>query len=265
MNDIVQNRTLEIITLHTEIMGHLKQSLDKAICIGGLLAEQKANIAHGEFTGWIETNLPFSTRTARNYMRLYRQRDKLKTERISDLDAAYHFLVHDKRSTFKEEREKQAKEIEYRKNHPEECEKIGESWEETTEGGVKIKCTVAGQLMGFPIIGNKPIDPKFNELEAGSAPYELKSPMRDAINSINRSAKEVKNAHKKWGHWFYNAYDIDYSGIQYLFLDLMEAHEQLRRVMNNIEKNKPENIIQRFGARLPSGKHSLNPNDDFEY
>ena len=45
--------------------------MEKAIELGGLLAEQKETLSHGEFTPWIEANLPFTDRTARNYMRLH--------------------------------------------------------------------------------------------------------------------------------------------------------------------------------------------------
>ena len=82
----------EIKTLHDEIAGHFKQSLEKAIRIGQLLSEQKAELPHGKFTGWINSNLPFTDRTARNYMRLYSNQDKLKTETVSDLTEGYMLL-----------------------------------------------------------------------------------------------------------------------------------------------------------------------------
>jgi len=86
--------TQDIITLHNEITSHLRQSLEKAIKLGGLLTEQKASLKHGEFTGWIKDNLTFTERTARNYMRLYREKDRLKTETVSDLKSAYALISH---------------------------------------------------------------------------------------------------------------------------------------------------------------------------
>ena len=85
-------RSQEISTLHQEIVGHLKSSLEKAVKIGELLTVQKSAIKHGEFTLWLKMNIPFTERTARNYMRLYRARDKLKAEIVSDLNQAYGFL-----------------------------------------------------------------------------------------------------------------------------------------------------------------------------
>jgi len=83
----------EITTLHNEIIGYFKQSLDKALRIGELLIEQKKSLNHGEFGKWIQANLPFTDRTARNYMRIYDNRDKLKTETVSDLTGAYRLLT----------------------------------------------------------------------------------------------------------------------------------------------------------------------------
>ncbi len=91
--NIEKTRTQEIVRLHSEVVGHLKQSLEKAIRIGQLLSEQKEFLKHGEFTPWLESNIPFTDRTARNYMRLYRERDRIKTETISDLKGAYALLV----------------------------------------------------------------------------------------------------------------------------------------------------------------------------
>ena len=88
----------EIIALHNEIVGHLKQSLEKAIQIGELLTEQKQSLKHGEFTKWVKENLPFTDRTARNYMRLHRERNRLKTETVSDLKGAYALLSEGKSS-----------------------------------------------------------------------------------------------------------------------------------------------------------------------
>ena len=82
----------KIIVLHTEITEALKSSLEKAILIGQLLTEQKKELNHGEFTSWIKENLPFTGRTARNYIKLFNNKDMLITERVSDLTAAYKLL-----------------------------------------------------------------------------------------------------------------------------------------------------------------------------
>lgn len=86
----------EIRELHSDIMAALQSSLEKAVRIGELLAQRKAALPHGRFIPWIEAHLPFSDRTARNYMRLFRERDRwLKSESVSDLrlGAAYKLLA----------------------------------------------------------------------------------------------------------------------------------------------------------------------------
>lgn len=94
MNQLEKHRIQEIIDLHNEIGGYLKMSLEKAIRIGELLTEQKGNLKHGGWLAWIDANLSFTDRTARNYMRLYKERDRLKTETVSDLKSAY-LLIFD--------------------------------------------------------------------------------------------------------------------------------------------------------------------------
>lgn len=95
-NEIQKSVIDRICNLHLEIEKNLKISLNSAIEIGWLLTEQKKNLPHGEFTAWIKLNMPFSDRTARNYMQLYTNRDKLKTESVSDLAGAYKLLTHHK-------------------------------------------------------------------------------------------------------------------------------------------------------------------------
>ena len=64
-NGTLEKTTIDqIVTLHNQIVADLKRSLDSAIQIGQLLAEQKENLNHGEFGPWIKANLPFTDRTA---------------------------------------------------------------------------------------------------------------------------------------------------------------------------------------------------------
>jgi hypothetical protein len=79
----------EIKQLHQEFGIAYKMSVDRAIRIGELLTQQKAKSGHGYFTRWIATYLPFTDRTARNYMKLYENRERLKTENVSVLSEGY--------------------------------------------------------------------------------------------------------------------------------------------------------------------------------
>lgn len=89
-NTITKERTQEIIKLHNQLQTHLHISVSQAIEIGRLLVEQKNTLLHGSFTKWIKENLPFTDRTARNYIKLYQQR--VKTETLSSLNQAYKLL-----------------------------------------------------------------------------------------------------------------------------------------------------------------------------
>lgn len=92
MNEPQMKRTDRIAELHREIIGYLKVTVDKAIEIGGLLIEQKAELDHGQWLPWVRENLPFSERLARDYMRFYDRRDELKTANVADLTEARRLL-----------------------------------------------------------------------------------------------------------------------------------------------------------------------------
>jgi len=83
----------KIIALHNEVNDAFKLTLDKAIEIGELLIEQRKELKHGEFLSWVKDNLPFTDRTARNYIKLFNNKDKLITETVSDLSSAYKLLT----------------------------------------------------------------------------------------------------------------------------------------------------------------------------
>ncbi len=93
MSELELSRAGEIRRLHEELALSMRVTLDKACEIGRLLCDQKDEMAHGDFIPWVEATLPFTDRTARNYMRAYRNRDKLKTESVSDLSGAYRLLT----------------------------------------------------------------------------------------------------------------------------------------------------------------------------
>ena len=83
----------QIIALHKEITEAARATLDKAITLGELLRQEKERLGHGNWLTWLKGNVPFTERTARNYIRLYEHRDRLKSETVSDLTAAYQMLA----------------------------------------------------------------------------------------------------------------------------------------------------------------------------
>lgn len=82
----------EICRLHGEIVEAGRTVLTKAIRIGEILTETKATLPHGQFTPWLK-KLPFAETTARNYMRLFRNRAELKTATVAGLTEAYKALA----------------------------------------------------------------------------------------------------------------------------------------------------------------------------
>ncbi len=92
MNDLQTGIVKKINILHNEIRGDLKKTFDKAIRIGGLLADQKESLEHGQFTTWVESNLDFDIRTAQRYMKVHNNREQLKSDSVSFLTEGYKQL-----------------------------------------------------------------------------------------------------------------------------------------------------------------------------
>ena len=86
MNDISLQARDEIVKLHHGIMSSARRSVQDAIKIGEIIAEQKERLDHGQFLPWVET-LPFSRQTSDNYTRLYAHHDKMLN--VSNLQEAY--------------------------------------------------------------------------------------------------------------------------------------------------------------------------------
>jgi hypothetical protein len=63
-----KDMVVEIKRLHNELKISYKTDLAKAVRIGELLRQKKASIAHGEWEKWVRANLPFTSRTASEYM-----------------------------------------------------------------------------------------------------------------------------------------------------------------------------------------------------
>ena len=69
---IVQERTLPVIISEIKIIEQnvAKTAMEGAIQIGQRLQEAKEQVGHGNFEAWCNENLNYSSRTARNFMRI---------------------------------------------------------------------------------------------------------------------------------------------------------------------------------------------------
>jgi len=92
MSVLAEQRVTEIVRLHDEIEGFYRASLTRAIRIGELLEEQKAALPFGQWLPWVD-RLPLSEKTVQNYMKLFRNRDTLKSANVADLSTAYKLLA----------------------------------------------------------------------------------------------------------------------------------------------------------------------------
>ena len=75
----------EMEKLHEEILLLTERALRKAIRLGGMLVQlQRPLKSRKEYEDWINTKLPFSARTARDYVTLYRNREMIEHESSAD-------------------------------------------------------------------------------------------------------------------------------------------------------------------------------------
>ncbi len=93
MEELDQPTTAEEInSLHQDLQALAMQSLDHAIRIGELLSKVKTQLPHGRWIPWLNSNVKFSERTARNYISVFENRMALKSARVADLTDAYKIL-----------------------------------------------------------------------------------------------------------------------------------------------------------------------------
>jgi hypothetical protein len=91
----IESRVERINLLHKSILSMQLHTFEFGVMIGKELSEQKAELPHGQFIKWIETNIPSISRmTANRYLRVYENQDFLR-EKLGEsleLNRAYKLL-----------------------------------------------------------------------------------------------------------------------------------------------------------------------------
>jgi hypothetical protein len=83
--------------MHDDLTGMFNRGITIAIEIGELLDRKKSELPHGSFGKWINENLIFSDRTARNYMQMYKNKDRILEAKT--INEAYKLLTPPKTET----------------------------------------------------------------------------------------------------------------------------------------------------------------------
>lgn len=90
----------EVNKLHEEILSAAHRSLEQGIRVGELLTQFKKQCGHGKWGAFIEKWLPFSERTAQNYLNLYANLELLKSANFADLTLSDAYeLIRDRKSS----------------------------------------------------------------------------------------------------------------------------------------------------------------------
>jgi DUF3102 family protein len=90
MNDVKQSNRLavlaaEIKTEHLAAHAAMKAGIAHAIAAGERLNEAKTQLLHGQWLPWLQDHCAISERMAQRYMRLAKNKEKLKSDTVSDL------------------------------------------------------------------------------------------------------------------------------------------------------------------------------------
>jgi hypothetical protein len=88
----VVNLQDEINSLHSEIMGFAKKTLDHAIRIGELLTAKKDELDHGEWLPWLKKHVNFGPDAAERYRVMYARREELPLDKVKTLTQALKLL-----------------------------------------------------------------------------------------------------------------------------------------------------------------------------
>lgn len=83
----------EINRLHADNFDAYRRTQKNAIRIGGLLMDLKQQCGHGNWAAFVEKHLPFDIRTAEVYLRLYKNRDDLKSAEAADLPICKALMI----------------------------------------------------------------------------------------------------------------------------------------------------------------------------
>jgi hypothetical protein len=149
-----KNRIQKIIQLHSEIARLYRMSVENAAQIGQLLIEQKESMEHGEWGSWVENNLPFTIRTAQNYMCLSRRRKKLKNENVSSLSFAYSKIIMERKEREKPDWDERCKAPIHLRPENETERKISLSMEGQEDDGFIWEIRVGPNKAGFDLKEN---------------------------------------------------------------------------------------------------------------
>jgi len=246
-SDTELNRIQKIIEFHEEIKNLMINSLEKAFTIGFLLGEQKEGMPHGEFIPWIEKNLPFGERTARNYRMVYKNREMLNRKAVSDLNSAYIILKERKRTEKDERRKKLREEMAYKGEHlldgiAKEYPRVKVEYVKTNSG-FTLKKTLEEKEYGGGTVGvlwsEECIETEGIEANKNKAPYDLIDYFDNTIMDLRRIKKESKKIYEKYGDAIFESYSFNWNdGKKYLYPELEKAFKELKVILDQIIKSK---------------------------
>lgn len=219
------SKVQRIIECHNGIQQSMIDALNYATEAGELLTEQKKRIGHGNFLPWLKANMPFSQKTAWNYMKLYEHQNKL--ENITNLQDAYYQIEN------LEAQEKKQKEQENRKKILE-FKETGEkpkSWDRSTSYQYKKE----QDEEAYQQRKQEAYKPKDS-----SKPKITQEEINEALNITNRLSKQIEENHQLNLSSYADNFNQQkmFSAIEYYINSFTTMSAQLEATHNLIKKMK---------------------------
>jgi hypothetical protein len=90
---VINARHAELVETIEALKDGAMTALHAAVSIGGLLMEAKDVVEHGGWIPWVEEQLDFKPRQAQNYMKAWRNRDRMLDGEVSSMAEGLRLLT----------------------------------------------------------------------------------------------------------------------------------------------------------------------------
>ena len=186
----------EIARLHREILSSLKMTIEKAIRIGELLVQAKAELEHGQWLPWLNNNVPFGVTTAWRYAACYEHRAKFsKLENMTDALALIESMRHWQKQLPAPAVSKNGEPV--KKGRKPKGKTVGQALREATERGERFELPpVTDEIVAEVKEKGEKLRVKW------SRGCTLQSPIRDLVSKCDKETGKVRAMLGEGTYWY---------------------------------------------------------------
>ena len=227
---LLKSKVKEINSLHSELIGAVKMTLERAIRIGGLLIECKEAVGFGNWIKFVKENCNFSQGTAENYVNAFKRQDDPKFLSLKNLENIYYPQLEHKHK----KKQEVTSVAEPQEESEEEVSPVGEELEEVT-------------VVEEPVVEIVPVEGKSEEIEiVPEEQFGKKKPgVKKLSEEIDDLSNKVKNLANEMEAFIFKLQKQERGG-----LDISTMKFRLMRMMMAVEglwKTCDENVYPKVG------------------